>query len=215
MLSGKKEFSTCLNIVTKLDLEIAVPGQPDFWRDWNSQFLKRLVTNAVAAKEVEIAEKAAFGMTASLMKVQAVVLVMRSCSEAGDKSSAHRLLSEAIKVAESISGEFEKAKAFLLLSIRCNEVDESKKAPLLLSSIKVLNSSNKPTTPRDQQLYQRYLRNLDNTGYEVIRGFKELTTKDENAAISLTDQVHKTDLRPFALIGILSGLNDLLAKAEE
>ena len=211
----KKEFSMCLDIVAKLDLEIAVPGQPDFWRDWSRQFLKKLVTNAVATKELEIAEKAAFGMTTSLMKVQAVALLMRSWSGAGDKTSAHKLLSEAIKVAESISGEFEKAKAFLLLSLRCDEVDESKKAPLLLSSIKVLNSSNKPTTPRDQQPYQQYLRNLDNTGYEVVRGFKELTTKDENAAISLTDQVHKTDLRTFALIGILSGLNDLLAKAEE
>ena len=211
----KKEFSTCLDIVAKLDVELAVPGQPDFWRDWSSQFLKQLVANAVAAKELEIAEKAAFGMTTSLVKVQAVALIMRHWSEAGDKGSAHRLLSEAIKIAESISGEFEKAKAFLLLSIRCEQVDESKKAQLLLSSIKALNSSNKPTTPRDQQPYQEYLRNLNNTGYQVIRGFKELTTKDENAAISLIDQVYKTDLRTFALIGILSGLNDLLAKAEE
>lgn len=211
----KKEFSTCLDIVAKLDLEITVPGQPDFWRDWSSQFLKKTVTNAVAAKELEIAEKVAFGMTTSLVKVQAVALIMRHWSEAGDKGSAHRLLSEAIKVAESISGEFEKAKAFLLLSIRCDQVDESKKAQLLLSSIKTLNSSNKPTTPRDQQPYQEYVRNFDNTGYQVVRGFKELTTKDENAAISLMDQVYASDLRTFALLGILSGLNDLLAKVEE
>jgi hypothetical protein len=209
----KKEFSTCLDIVAKLDVEIAVPGQPDFWRDWSRQFLKKLVTNAVAAKKLEIAEKAAFGMTASLIKVQTVALIMHHWSEAGDKGSALRLLSEAIKVAESISGEFEKAKAFLLLSTRCDQVDESRKAQLLLSSIKTLNSSNKPTTPRDQQPYHEYLRNVDNTGYQVIRGFKELTTKDENAAISLIDQVYKTDLRTFALIGILSGLNDLLAKS--
>lgn len=169
----------------------------------------------MAAKELEIAEKAAVGMTASLIKVEAVALIMRYWSEAGDNSSAHRLLSEAIKVAESISGEFEKAKAFLLLSIRCDQVDESKKAQLLLSSIKVLNSSNKPTTPRDQQPYQEYVRNFDNTGYQVIRGFKQLTTKDENAAISLMDQVYESDLRTFALLGILSGLNDLLVKAEE
>lgn len=95
-------------------------------------------------------------------------------------------------------------------------MDESKKAQLLLSSIKVLNSPNKPTTPRDQQQpYQEYVRNFDNTGYQVIRGFKELTTKDENAAISLMDQVYESDLRTFSLLGILSGLNDLLAKAEE
>lgn len=215
MALRKKEFSACLDIVAKLDLEIAGPSQTGFWRNWSSQFLKKVVTNAVAAKELEIAEKAAFGMTASLFKVQAVALIMRHWSEVGDKDSAHRLLSEAIKVAESILGEFEKAKAFLLLSIRCDQVDESKKAQLLLSSIKILNSSNKPTTARDQQPYQEYLRNLDNTGYQVIRGFRELTTKGENAAISLMDQVHKSDLRPFALIGILSGLNDLLAKAEE
>ena len=215
MALRKKEFSKCLDIVAKLDLEIAGAGQAGFWRNWSSQFLKKLVTNALAAKELEISEKAAFGMIASLVKVQAIASIMNHWSEVGDKDSAHRLLSESIKVAESISGEFEKANAFLLLSIRCDQVDESKKAQLLLSSIKVLNGSNKPTTARDQQPYQQYLRNLDNTGYEVSRGFKELTTKDENAAISLIDQVYKSDLRTFALIGTLSGLNDLLAKAEE
>lgn len=212
---SEKEFSTCLDIVAKLDPELPSPGQPDFWQHWNSQFLKKLVTYAVAAKELEIAEKAAARITASLVKVQAIALIMRHWSEAGDKGSAHRLLSEAIKVSESISDEFEKAKAFLLLSIRCDYADESKKAQLLLSSIKALNSLNKPTTPRDQQPYQEYLRSVDNTGYEVIRGFKELTMKDENLAISLKDEVDKSDIRTFALIGILLGLNNLLAKAEE
>lgn len=49
--------------------------------------------------------------------------------------------------------------------------------------------------------------------FELKNG--DLTTKDENAAIPLVDQIHKSDLRTFALIGLLSGLSDLLAKAKD
>jgi hypothetical protein len=79
----KERFSTCLDIVAKLDLEIIIPGQPGFWRDWTSQFLKKLVRNAVAAKEFEIAEKAALEMTASLAKVQAVGFMMQQWNKSG------------------------------------------------------------------------------------------------------------------------------------
>lgn len=210
----EKEFSKCLDVVAKLDLEIADPGLADFWRNWSTQFLRKFVINAAAAKELEIAEKAAFGMTASLAKVQAIASIVRRYSEAGEKGTAHRLLVDASRFSESISDNFEKAKSFILLSIICDQVDESKKAQLLLSSVKALNNLNKPTTPRGEEPYQEYVRYLDSTGFQVIRGFKELTVSDEDAAVALVDQLHKPDLRPFALIGILTGLEDLLAKTE-
>lgn len=210
----KEKYAMCLDIVAKLDLEISVPGQTGFWRDWSSQFLKKFVKRAIAAKELEIAEKAALGMTASLAKVQTIASLMRYRSDAGEKGTAHRLLVEAIKSADSTSDDFEKAKSLILLSIICDQVDGSKKGPLLLSSVKTLNSLNKPTTPRNQEPYQEFIRNLDSTGYQVIRGFKSLTVSDGDSAIALMDQLVKSDLRPFALIGILSGLKDLLAKDE-
>lgn len=208
----KEKFSTCLDIVGKLDLEIIIPGQPAFWRDWTSQFLKKLIRNAAAAKEFELAEKAALEMTTSLAKVQAVAFMMRQRNESQNKDAARRLLLEAIRIAESIPDEFDKAKGFLLLSMNCDQVDDSQKIPLLLSSVKALNSVNSPTTPRDQAPYQEYVRKLDSTGYQVVKGFKGLTMKDENAAISLVNQIHTSDLRTPALIGVLLGLDDLLAE---
>lgn len=208
----KKKFEMCLDVLSRMDLEINVPGQPGAWQNWNSQFVKKFVKSAMAASEPEIAEKAAFGMTASLAKVEAVALLIRHWSKAGEKSSAHRLLVEAIKIADSVSDDFEKAKSLILLSIICDQVDESKKAQLLLSSVKALNGLYKPTTPRDQEPYQAYVRQLDKTGYQIVRGFRALTVTDENAAIALVDHLKGPDLRPFALIGILSGLTDLLAK---
>jgi hypothetical protein len=208
----KKKFNTCLDIVAKLDLEITVLDQVRFWQGWKNQFLKKVVKSAMVARELESAERAALGMTASLAKVQAIASIVRYSSETGEKGAAHKLLVEAFKVSESISDVFEKAKSFILLSIICDEVDESKKAQLLISAVKVLNDLNKPTTRRDQEPSQEYLRNLDSTGYQIIRGFKALTVSDPDVAIALADQLHKPDLRPFALIGILTGLNDLLAK---
>lgn len=210
----KEQFATSLDVVSKLDLELTVPGQAGFWRNWNSQFLRKLVRNALIAKQPELAEKAAGGMTASLAKVQSLALIMRHRSEAADKVAAQRLLIDAITVSASIPDESEKAKAFLYLSINCDPVDESRKSELLLSSIKSLNGVNKPATTRDQTPYQEYVRSMDATGHPLNRGFKALTTKDENAAIALVTQVHKSDLRTFALIGILAGLTDLLAIAE-
>ncbi len=210
----KEKFATCLDIVAKLDLDLTIPGQAGFWQNWSSQFLRKLVRSALTAKQPEIAEKAALGMTASLAKVQSVTLVMRHWNEAGDKVASDRLLVEAIRISESIADELEKSKAFTFLSINCDRVDESRKPQLLLSGVKALNSLNKPTTPREQSPYQEYVRNLDSTSYPLNRGFKSLTAKDENTAISLVDQIHKSDLRAFALIGILAGLTDLLAKAE-
>jgi hypothetical protein len=164
----KKKFAQCLEIVAKLDLEVTTPGQIDFWRNWSSQFLKKLVRNAVTAKELEIAEKAALGMTASLSQVQSIAFIMHHWSDSGVKDNAHRLLVEAIKIAETISDEFEQAKAYLLLTIACDKSDESKKPQLLLSSVKSLNALNKPTTRRDQTPYQEYVRNLDNTGSQSL-----------------------------------------------
>lgn len=210
----KKKYDTCLDVLSKMDLEVSVPNHPGAWRNWNSQFVKKFVKSAMASRELEIAEKAALGMTGSLAKIEAVALLIRHWSKAGEKGSAHRLLVEAIKVADSVSDDFEKAKSLILLSIICDQVDESKKVQLLLSSVKTLNGLNKPTTPRDQEQYQEYVRKLDQTGYQMIRGFKALTGSDENAAIALVGELQGPDLRPFALIGILSGLRDLLAKVE-
>ena len=210
----EEKFDTCLDVLARMDLEINVPGQPGAWRNWSSQFVKKFVKSATASKELEIAEKAALRMSPSLAKVETVALLIRHWSKAGEKGNAHRLLVEGIKVADSVSDDFEKAKSLILLSIICDQVDESKKAQLLLSSVKVLNSLDKPTTPRDQEPYQEYVRKLNQTGYQIIRGFKALTIREEDAAIALVDQLHKSDLRPFALMGILSGLTDLLAKVE-
>jgi hypothetical protein len=210
----KEKFDTCLDVLTRMDLEVNVPGHPGFWRDWNGQFVKKFVKSATAARELEIAEKAALGMIASLAKVEAVASLIRHWSKAGEKGRAHRLLIEAIKVSDSVSDDFEKAKSLIMLSIICDQVDESKRAQLLLSSVKALNGLDKPTTPRDQEPYQEYVGKLDKTGYQIIRGFKALTLSDEEAAIALVDQFQKSDLRSFALIGMLSGLKELLSKAE-
>jgi hypothetical protein len=51
---------------------------------------------------------------------------------------------------------------------------------------------------------------LDNSGYEMTKAFNRLTKQDENSALALVDKLQKQDLRTFALLGILSGLDGLL-----
>jgi hypothetical protein len=87
----------------------------------------------------------------------------------------------------------------------------SKKAELLSSGLKVLNNLTRPdANASDKTMYQTYVRLLDNAGYELVRGFKGLTKQDENDALALVEKVQKPDLKTFALIGILLGLDELL-----
>ena len=86
-------------------------------------------------------------------------------------------------------------------------------AEQLSSAIKALNNLSKPdANARDKTIYQSYVQRLDNTGYELTKGFKGLTKQDENGALALVEKLQKPDLRTFALIGILLGLNELLTQ---
>lgn len=83
---------------------------------------------------------------------------------------------------------------------------------MLLSGIKAMNNFSKPdANPRDKTAYQTYVQRLDNSGYELTKAFTRLTTQDENGALALVEKLQKPDLRTFALIGVLLGLDGLLA----
>lgn len=208
----KKKLDLCLHILSEVDLNVRTPGS-DPWERSIDQILKNVAKDALVDRHTELAEKAASLISSSLTRVETLNLIMRYFAKVNDKSAAQRLLIEAARVAGSGPDSTEKAKAFFLLSFTCDQVDGSKKADLLLSGIKALNSLSKPdTNARDKTIYQDYVRRLDNSGYELTKGFKGLTTQDENSALALVERLQKPDLRTFALIGILQGLDGLLTE---
>jgi hypothetical protein len=84
---------------------------------------------------------------------------------------------------------------------------------MVLSAAKALNDLSKPDAKEhDKAIDQTYVRRLDNVGYELTKGFKGLTKQDENEALALVEKLQKPDLRTYALIGILFGLDDLLTE---
>jgi hypothetical protein len=208
------KFDLCLDIVTRVEPDVPATI-PNFWHNWSDQFLKRVVKSALKGKHSEIAQKAAAGITSSLAKVEALNLIMVYWAKAGETVATQRLLLEAANVAGSVSQEQDKAKAFLILSLSCDLADVQKKGELLQSAIKALNNLPKPDSgERDpKSSYQNYVRVLDNTGYELTKGFQALASKDQDGALALIDKLQKPDLRTFALIGVLQGLEGLLAAA--
>jgi hypothetical protein len=206
----KKKLDLCLDIIDDVDINIATT-EPGFWQRSIDQTLKNFVKVSLTAKLTDLAEKGAERIASSVSKVEALNLVMRYYTKANDKEAAQRLLIVATKVAGSGSDNSEKAKAFLLLTIACDQVDRSKKADLLLSGLKALNDISKPDTDaHDRSSYQSYVQHLDNVGYELTKGFTGLTKQDENEALALVEKLQKPDLRTYALIGILLGLDNLL-----
>nr|AUN37818.1 hypothetical protein [uncultured bacterium] len=206
----KKKFDLCLDVLDEIDVN-AVAADSDLLQRSIDQLLKNFVRSGLNAKLPDLTEKGAARIAFPLIRVEALNLIMRYYTKANDREAAQRLLTEAARVAGSDPNTFYKARAFFLLSITCDEVDVSRKADLLLSGIKALNNLSQPdTNASDKTIYQTYVRNLDNTGYELVRGFKGLTKQDENDALALVEKLQKPDLRTYALIGILSGLDELL-----
>jgi hypothetical protein len=208
----KKKFDLCLNILSDVDGNVAA-ADPDTWQREIDLILKNFVRATLTAKLADLAEKGAARITSLLTRVDVLNLIMRYYAKANDKEAAQRLLIEAAKVAASGSDNFDKVKGFFLLSVSCDQVDGSKKAELLSSGLKALNNLSKPdVNARDKAIYQNYVQRLDNTGYELSKGFKGLTKQDEIAALALVERLEKPDLRTFALIGILRGLDELLTE---
>lgn len=208
----KKKFDVCLNILGDVDVSVAA-ADPFLLQYSIDRILKILVRAGLTAKLIDVAEKGAARIGSSLRRVEALTLIMRYYTKANDKEAAQRILIEASKVAGSSSDNWDKAKAFFLLSVTCDQVDESKKAHLLLSGVKALNNvSESDMNARDKTIYQSFAQRLDNVGYDLSRGFKSLTKQDENDALALVEKLQKPGLRTFALIGILTGLDELLTE---
>jgi hypothetical protein len=205
----KKRLDLCLDILGEVDVNIAADGGA--WQLSIDRILKELVRASLAGKLTDLAEKGATRIGSVLTRVEALNLIMRYYTKANDKEAAQRLLTDASKIAESGANNSDKSKAFFILSIACDQVDGFRKADLLLSGIKALNSVSVPdTNARDNAIYQAYVQRLDNSGYELTKGFNGLTKQDENGALALVEKLQKSDLRTFALIGILLGLDGLL-----
>ena len=209
----KKELDLCLDILGEVDINVA-SAEPGFWQRSIDQILKNFVRVGLTAKLTDLAEKGAARIAAPLTKVESLGLIIRYYVRSNDSETAQRLLIEASRIAESSPDNADKAKAFFFLSLTSDQVDRSRKAELISSGLKALNSLVKPDpTARENTSYQTYVQRLDNAGYELTKGFKGLTKQDENAALALVDKVQKPDLRTFALIGILLGLDGLLTES--
>jgi hypothetical protein len=208
----KKKFDVCLDILTDVDVNVA--GGDSFLLQYSiDRLLTNLVRAGLTAKLTDVAEKAASRIGSSLTRVEALTLIMRYYTKANDKEAAQRTLIEASKVAESSSDNWDKAKAFFLLSVTCDQVDGSRNADLLLSGLKALNNvSESDMSARDKTIFQSFAQRLDNVGYDLSKGFRSLTKHDENDALALVEKLQKPGLRTFALIGILTGLDGLLAE---
>ena len=205
----EKRFDLCLDLLSEIEVDIPKEG-PEVWRYSIDYTLKNFVKNTLAAKHPELSEKGAAHIASSLTRVEALNLIMRYYVKTNDKAAAQRLLMEAPKVAASATNDIEKANAFFLLCAISDHVDRSKKADLLLSGVKALNSLSKPEKDAED-----YVQRLDNLGHELTRAFKGLTKQDENDALGLVEKLQKRDLKTFALIGILLGLEELTTRPSE
>ena len=176
--------------------------------------LKSVVKSAIASKQPQLAEKAAVRIQSILSNVDALCLLMRYWANANDTQTAQRLLSDASKAADTASNNREKSKAFFLLSVTCDYVDETRKAELLLSGIKALNNVAKPDNEANKQdlKYQNYVRDMDNVGHDLTKGFKSLTRQDQNSAVAIVERLQQSDLRTLSLIGILQAADELLSE---
>ena len=206
----KKKFQVCLDILDSID--ITSPAADSNWRLTIDQLLKNLVRACLTEKSADLAEKGVARIGSTLTKVESLSMIMLYYTKANEKEEAQRLLLEASKVAASGPESPNKAKAFFLLSVVCEQVDRTQKAGLLLSGIKAMNNFSPPdASARDTTAYQTYVQRLDNSGHELAKAFTRFTTQDQNGALALVEKLEKRDLKTFALVGVVLGLDGLLS----
>ena len=206
-LVGKK-FPMCLEIVAKLDLDVAGISL-DFWRNWNDQFIRDFVRAVLEGKNPGLAEKGTEYVSAPYAKVETLAMVMQYWVKNGDNASARRLLTQARKAAGTATDYVEKAKAFLLLNAKSNHADSAEKIELLESAIKALNNVSMPERGDDLRPYQRYVWKLNGAEYQVTKQFQDLAKNSNEEALILVERIDKPESRTFALLGILQGMRDL------
>jgi hypothetical protein len=161
----QKKFELCLDVIDAIDVN-AVAADSELLQRSIDQLLNNFVKSGLTANLPELTEKGAARIALPLLRVETLNLIMRYYTKANDKEAAQRLLIEATKVAASGPDNWQKARAFFLLSITCDPVDISKKADLLLSGVKALNNFFTPDpNASDKTIYQTYVQHLDNTGY--------------------------------------------------
>jgi hypothetical protein len=203
-----KRFALCLEAVEKIDVEV-VGIAPDFWKNWNDQFIREFVKATLDAKQPKLAAKGTGYVRAQNAKVESLISISQYWAKAHNNDSARRLLTQAREAADSATDSVEKAKAFLLLSATSDQADGTEKIELLESAIKALNSVSMPERGDDLKPYQKYAWQLNSAEYQLIRGFKDLAKKSNEEALILIEKIERPESRTFALLGILLGLRDL------
>jgi hypothetical protein len=199
----RKKFALCLEVLAKLDLD-AVGISPDFWSNWNDQFLREFVKAVLAVGKPETAERATEHARASNVKVELLILMAQYAAKANDKASSERLLIEGSNAAGAAADHIERARAFLLLS-GASEPNGSLKGERLESAVKALNSVSMPDRGDDVKPYQRYVWKLNGAEYQVSKGFKDFSAKNIEEASVLAEKLIKPESRAFALLGVLQG----------
>ena len=208
-----KKFPLCLEAIEKLDLD--APGMtPDFWTNWNDQFLRDFVRAVLAEKKPELAEQGTEHVVGPYPKVQSLVMISQYWTKAHDNSSARRLVLQATKVADATTDYVDKAKAFLLLSTLSSQPDNSAKTELLASAIRALNSVSIPKRSDDSGANQVYVWKLNGVEDQVVTQFKDLTRNESEEALTLVERIDRPESRTFALLGILNGIRDLSRPAK-
>jgi len=209
MALAAKKLQLCLEIVSKLDLSVRI-SLADFWHHWTDQFLRSVVKAALDNSDIQMALKAGDRVISPSQKVAAMILIMRYAGKNHDRDLAQKLLMAAEKIATDTPDNFERARAFALLSGNADVADSNRAIQLLEFEIRALNNLAKPDQD-DNDKKVEYLRNLDKAASDLRRNFRLVTVKDNDSVLPLIGEIQKSDLRTFALIGTLQGLDEMLS----
>ena len=212
MALEQNKMALSVEIVTKLNFDESLN---DFWRGWADQFLKDVIRTALRLKDLQLAQKAASLISSPFNKIEGLVLIFQQAQQNRDELTGGRVFQEATKVADSDFDPLQKARAFFMLSIASEGIDASRTGTLLESGIKTLNSVVQPDSGApDRQTHDQFVRSLSFEAQSLTMSFKTLSKTDQNRALALAEQIQKPDLRSFAMIGIILGVDQTLSSGQ-
>ena len=191
----------------RLSLELAMSVSLDSSRKkWREQFLGQLANTAIDKKDADIAGAVIPRIESPLTRVEAMQKLSLYFFDLKEIWKARELLTDSLKVINSLEDKTEKTLALLRVLPLFLKVSDTMVPDLAEQAIKSINSIPTPDNKADKTNTSEYVRKtLMPLAWQALPAFKVLAEWDENTTMGLVERIQLGDIRTSALLGVAMG----------
>lgn len=188
-------------------LDLATSLSSDTGRKkWQEQVLTQLANAAIEKKDTEIAIAAISRIESPLTRVAAMQKLSLYFFGLKETSKARELLTDTLKVINSLQDKTEKTLALFRILSLVLKVDDELAPDVCEQIIKSINSIPTPDNKTDKTVVSEYVKKtLMPVAWQTLPAFELLTQWDDATALGLVPRIQLREVRTSAVLGVAMG----------